>query len=264
MSSPKFLTRLEGTTVTLSPSPELPLHVGPKRWEIVSEIHERANIVSQRDATNGLGPAYVAGKFLCRPASPSSPNKLAFMRIHKQIPIAGTEFEKTPIRATQAVKSYEPKELTALKSLEERGCDVIPRLLGYQCDQQDEDDIIPGGFVTYVMWAKVPGEPLDMQVFWSCSFSQRQEIRLKFREVYKKLEACGYSPLPQMRKIIYDWSTQMMHLSGFSRPIRTTEGTQWSDLTYVNYGLVRPPTSLDQFFPITSVDLQYDDNGWRW
>jgi hypothetical protein len=185
MSLPEFLTRLEGTTVILNPSPELPLHVGPKRWEIVSKVNERANIVSQRDVTDGLGPAYVAGKFLCRPASPSSPNTLAFMRMYKQIPIAGTEFEKAPIRATQAVKSHEPKELTALKSLEEKGCDVIPRLLGYQFDQQDEDDIVPGGFVTYVMWAKVPGESLDMQGFWSYSFSQREKIRLKFREVYE-------------------------------------------------------------------------------
>ncbi|OQE08750.1 hypothetical protein PENVUL_c008G03896 [Penicillium vulpinum] len=194
MSSPKFLTRFEGTTVTLSPpkplnpSPELPLH---------------------QDA--------------------SSPNTLAFMRVYKQVPIAGTEFEKAPIRAAQAVNS----------SLEEKGCEVIPRLLGYRSDQQDQDDIVPGGFITYVIWAKVPGESLNIQEFWSCMFSQREEIRLKFRKVYE-------------------------HLSGFSRTIRSVEDSPWSDRIYVNYGLFRPPTSIDQIFPITSVDLQYDDKGWRW
>lgn len=84
----------------------------------------------------------------------------------------------------QAVNSHEPKELTALKSLEKKGCDVVPRLLGYQTDQQDGDDIVPGGFVTYVIWANVPGESLDIQGFWSCSFSKPEEIRLKFRDVY--------------------------------------------------------------------------------
>lgn len=117
--------------------------------------------MSQQDVTSGLGPAYVTEKFLCHPVGSS--NTLAFMRVYKQVPIAGTEFKKTSIRATQAVKSFEPTELTTLKSLQEKGCDVIPRLLGYQCDQQDEDDIVPGGFITYVIWEKVQGESLNIQ-----------------------------------------------------------------------------------------------------
>ncbi|KAJ5373391.1 hypothetical protein N7517_005397 [Penicillium concentricum] len=152
-------------TVTLIPSPESPLHAGPKTWEIASKVHERVNIVNQQDVSNGLGP-YVAGKFMCHPAGPNSPDILAFMRMYKQLPIAGTQFEKAPIRATQAVKLYEPAELTALKSLEEKGCDVTPPLLAYQFNQQEEDDIVPGGF-------------------WGFSISQREEIRLKFREVYQ-------------------------------------------------------------------------------
>ncbi|KAJ5858182.1 hypothetical protein N7455_009076 [Penicillium solitum] len=244
MSSPEILTRLEGTTIsiTIDPSPDSPLH----------------------DVTNGLGPAYVAGKFLCRPASPGNPNLLSFMRIYKQIPIAGTEFEKGPIRAAQAVKSHEPTELTAYKSLKEKGCDVIPQLLGYQSDQQDEDDTVPGGFITYVMWEKVPGESLDWQMFWISSFSKREEIRVKFCEVYKKLDAYGYHLGTGMRKILYDWPTKTMHLSGLPDTTRTAEDTQWSDSLYVNYGLVRPPTGMYQYFPIPSVDLQYDDKGWRW
>lgn len=145
MSSPEFLTRLEGTTVTTNPSPDSPLHVGPTRWEIVSKVEERAHIVTQRDATNGLGPAYAAGKFLCRPADSDNPNPLSFMRMYKQIPIAGNEFEKAPIRAAQAANADEPTELTAFKFLEQKGCDVIPRLLGYHHDQQDRDDTVPGG-----------------------------------------------------------------------------------------------------------------------
>ncbi|KAJ5193548.1 hypothetical protein N7449_009690 [Penicillium cf. viridicatum] len=204
MSSPEFLTRLEGTTVTLNrvnPSPDSPLHVGPTRWEIVSKVHERAHIVNQRDATNGLGPAYLAGKFLCRPASPGNPNSLSFMRMYKQIPIAVTEFEKAPIRAAQAVKSHEPTELTAFKFLEQKGCDVIPRLLGYQSDQQDRDDTVPGGFIMYVIWEKVPGEFIDWEKFWSSSFSQREEIRLKFYEVYEYvLRAPDYNNGPRANK----------------------------------------------------------------
>ncbi|OQE88597.1 hypothetical protein PENNAL_c0016G06596 [Penicillium nalgiovense] len=214
MSSPESLIRPEWTTATLNQSPESPLNivdVGPSRWAIVSKVQERTNIMSQRDVTNGLGPVYVTEKFLCYPIGSS--NTLAFMRVYKQVPIAGTEFKKASIRATQAVMTYEPTELTTLKSLQEKGCNVISRLLEYQCDQQDEDDTVPGGFITYVIWEKVLGESLDMKNFWGYSFSEREEIRLKFRVVYN---------------------------------------------------LVRPPTAMDQIFPITSVDLKYDDKGWTW
>ncbi|KAJ5555153.1 hypothetical protein N7535_007596 [Penicillium sp. DV-2018c] len=238
-------------------SPESPLNVvdvGPSRWAIVRKLQERTNILSPEDVSNGLGPAYVTEKFLCHPMCSS--NTLAFMRVYKQAPIAGTEFKAASSRATQAVTSYEPTELTTLKSLREKGCDLVPRLLGYQCDQQDEDDTVPGGFITYVIWEKVPGEPLDMEKFWGYSFSQREEIRHKFRKVYEKVEACGYCLCPGIENIIYHRPTQMI-------PFRT-QGTQWSDRIYVSYDLVRPPTSMDQYFPITSGDLQYDDNGWRW
>ncbi|KAJ9489006.1 hypothetical protein VN97_g4273 [Penicillium thymicola] len=80
MSSPELLPRLEGTTVNI-------IAIFPAGY-----------------VTNGLGPSRVTGKFLCRPASPSDPNTLSFMRIYKQIPIAGIEFEKAPIRA----ESYKP------------------------------------------------------------------------------------------------------------------------------------------------------------
>ncbi|KAJ6190535.1 hypothetical protein N7519_000556 [Penicillium mononematosum] len=228
MASPESLTRPEVSTITLNESPESHLNVvdvGPSRWAIVSKVQERTNILSQRDCIS---------KYL----------------------IAGTEFKNASLRATQAVKTYEPTELTTLKSLQEKGCDVIPRLLQYQCDQQDEDDTVPGGFITYVIWERVPGESLDMQTFWGYSFSEREVIRLKFREVYKKIKACGYCLSPGINKVIYHRPTQMI-------PFRT-EDTQWSDRIYCSYGLVRPPTSMDQFFPITSADLKYDDKGWRW
>ncbi|KAJ5821792.1 uncharacterized protein N7525_011076 [Penicillium rubens] len=235
--------------------PESPVDVvdvGPSRWAIVSKLQERTNILSQQDVTDGLGPAYVTEKFLC--SSLDSSNTPAFMRVYKQVPIAGTEIKKASVRAAQAVKSYEPIELVALKSLQEKGCD---------CDEQAEDDTVPGGFIAYVIWEKVPGESLNTQKFWGYSLSEREEIRLKSREAYKAVQACGYGLFPGIKKIIYHRPTQTIYLSGFSGPYRT-EDTQWSDDIYCAYGLVRPPTALDQIFPITSTDLKYDDKGWRW
>lgn len=78
-----------------------------------------------------------------------------------------------------------PPELQALKHFKQQGCNVVPEILGYQFEKQDMEDIIPGGFVTYVIWKKVPGEPLDFTRFWNCTFSERDIIRDKFRQIYE-------------------------------------------------------------------------------
>lgn len=41
-----------------------------------------------------------------------------------------------------------------------------------------------GGFITYVVWDKVPGEPLNAEEFWGLDLESRQAIRDKFREAF--------------------------------------------------------------------------------
>lgn len=77
--------------------------------------------------------------------------------------------------------------------------------------KQSEDGMVPGGYITYVIWDKVPGEPLSSEEFWNLDFESRQGIRAIFREVFPKLKKCGYLPLmTTMSKIIYDKTTGKM------------------------------------------------------
>jgi hypothetical protein len=71
-----------------------------------------------------------------------------------------------------------------LKALKKPECDVVPDLLGYQERKQGEDSIVPGGYITYVVWDKVPGEPLSEEEFWELDLKSRQTIRDKFRETF--------------------------------------------------------------------------------
>ncbi|EKV09419.1 putative transposable element [Penicillium digitatum] len=106
---------------------------------------------------------------LCHPSGAQEP--LGFLRVYKQIPWLGIELQKASVRAAQATGPFEPPELQALKQFKQQGCNVVPELLGFQSKKQDRGDIIPGGFVTYAIWKKVPGEPLDFTRFWNCTFS---------------------------------------------------------------------------------------------
>jgi hypothetical protein len=136
------------------------------------------------DVANGIGISRTAAKFLCRPAGPGNEAKRAFMRIHQQVPIAGTEFKKANIRLSQAVEEPEDRELVALKTFTRSRLEFVPRLLGYQQRKQEDDDMVPGGFVTYIVWEKVPGDSFDPAKFWLSSFDERQAFRDKFRRVF--------------------------------------------------------------------------------
>lgn len=84
----------------------------------------------------------------------------------------------------QAVEEPENGELNAPKSFLIHECEVVPRLLGYQQSKQKEDDMVPGGFVTYIIWEKVPGDSFDLIKFWLRPFNEREAICDKFRQVF--------------------------------------------------------------------------------
>ncbi|KAJ5528584.1 hypothetical protein N7527_001977 [Penicillium freii] len=195
MTSPlEYLTDLEGTEITLDAVTEAPLHIPAQTWVIVEKLKEDPCRLTREDVSDGIGVSYTSAKFLCRPAGPGNETKLAFMRIYQQVPIAGTEF-KPRLRASQAVEEPENGELVALKSFLIHECEVVPRLLGYQQSKQKEDDMVPGGFVTYIVWEKVPGDSFDHLKFWLRPFNEREAIRDKFRLVFTRLLKFGFMPL---------------------------------------------------------------------
>lgn len=155
----------------------------PRTWVITKKLDETAIVITQEDINFGRGPAYTAGKFLCYRADDPS-KKPAFMRIYAQLPMYGTEFSKPGTRAEQAVPTKSITELVALKRLKKMGCDVVPDLLGFQEETQGPHGFVPGGYITHVVWEKVPGEPLDYEEFWKMNDCMRDSIQRKFREAY--------------------------------------------------------------------------------
>ncbi|KAJ5210975.1 hypothetical protein N7491_010790 [Penicillium cf. griseofulvum] len=149
-SSMEYLTDLEGT----------------QKWIRLEKLGEESSRLTKEDTAAELGPSDTSGKFLCRPAT-------------------GTETKKAAIRARQAVDTPpDHPELIAFRTFIKLDCDVVPRLLGYQQRQQDHDEGVPGGYITYILWEKVAGESLNLTEFWRLPFADRKAIRDKFRQVY--------------------------------------------------------------------------------
>jgi hypothetical protein len=180
--SAEFLCGLEGTDVTLDPPSEPPLNLSRQTWVIDRKLSERSSWMTQQEVTEGLGLPFAAAKFLCH--CKENPSKKAFMRIYLQIPVIGSLYQSPQIRRKEAAEPQAHVELTTLKALKELKCDVVPDLLAYGEGKQGEDCIVPGGYITYVVWDKVPGEPLNAEEFWKLDLESRQAIRDKFREAY--------------------------------------------------------------------------------
>ena len=44
---------------------------------------------------------------------------------------------------------------------------------------------MPGGYITYLVWDKVPGQSLSRELFWSFNKPKRDLIRRKFRATHE-------------------------------------------------------------------------------
>ncbi|CAG8892911.1 unnamed protein product [Penicillium egyptiacum] len=180
------------------------------------------------------------GKFLCHRvgALPES----AFMRIYCQVPIEETEFLSPEARAKQAVPPYQHEEAMALKRFKEGGCTVVPELLGYSETVQSKDGLVPGGYIIYLVWDKVPGVSLSGGLFWSFESPKRELIRRKFRAAYEILRSFGYlSMIKTPAKLIWDKESAQLHISGFSTAINVDPDKEWNDDVYAMYQLVKLP-----------------------
>lgn len=131
----------------------------------------------------GAGPPMTVGKFLCH--LEEDPAQIAFMRIYYQIPVTGTEYANLATRAQQGSPGKVCGEYEAFKVLMRQGCSVVPRFLGYDERKQGQNDLVPNGFIKYVVWEKVPGESLTEEFFWSLDRPTRDDIRAKFRAAYE-------------------------------------------------------------------------------
>lgn len=82
------------------------------------------------------------------------------------------------------------QEIDILKRLTSAGCSSTPSLLAVKIDAQEEsvlDCWMPGGYIAYILMTKLPGEPLDLNVFWNENVytkADRDEVRKAFKESY--------------------------------------------------------------------------------
>ncbi|KAJ5543343.1 hypothetical protein N7461_009346 [Penicillium sp. DV-2018c] len=229
----------KGTQIALPGSAAIRLDAST--WVIDEKLYEnRVDGVHKPSSHPDAQPSGWEAKYLCHDRN--FPHNQAFMRVYCQGPDEGTEFLLPEVRAQQANPHFEKREAKARKDFRQGGCKSVPPLLGYGQSVQGEHGPVPGGYITCLVWEKVPGQVLTPGLFWSFERPERELVRRKFRAAYEEMSSCGWSPVgPNITKIIWDRESAVLWISGF-RGSHPTDG-KWEDFILARYGLANPPAS---------------------
>ena len=150
----------------------------PSTWIVLKRVNEHEH----RKDPDHSAVSFASVKYQCKNHGDAS--KIAFVRIYKQLPHLGTEFDDYATRARQA-RVWTPPELVAYKTLTDKQSKVTPRLLGYREEEQESSALVPAGFLVSFAWEQVPGvqlgDSLGAKVFWDMSSDQRHIIREAFK-----------------------------------------------------------------------------------
>ncbi|CAI7672819.1 unnamed protein product [Penicillium palitans] len=134
--------------------------------------------------------------------------------------------DDTNTRSHQAT-SWIPQELASLLDLTEKGSNITPKLLAYKTSTQDRSGLVPGGFITWLVWEIVPGLRLGdgdgAGPFWGLEDHEREEVRRSFLNALVKLKEYGWYPsVDRARSLVWHQDTQTIYFIG--RFSKTMEG----------------------------------------
>ncbi|CAG8932181.1 unnamed protein product [Penicillium salamii] len=229
----------KGTKIALPGSTALQLDAST--WVIDEKLNENKVDGMREPGFDPEDPPSVwEAKYLCH--NLESPHDQAFMRVYCQGPDEETVFLLPEIRAQQADPQYEMPEATARKAFKQAGCESVPPLLGYGQSVQGGYGPVPGGYITYLVWEKVPGLVLSRDLFWSFTRSERDIIRHKFHLAYVEMVSCGWCPGGTGPwKIIWDRETANLWINGFGSSLPADDEDKLSDDQVLSsFGLIKP------------------------
>lgn len=180
-------------------------------------IHEKVSQHNHQRTEDNLDyrPSSAEAKFLVEDESNTS-GPLAYMRVYMQVPHPLTEFEPREIRRRQA-DLCPHSEVDALQFFHKQNATMVPALLGFKEELQDNDGIVPGGFIVYMVFQRVPGVRLaDDHVGFNPGFplpkffqifnrAERDKVREEFEKGYVRLARLNYKPFsPWATHLVWD------------------------------------------------------------
>jgi len=244
---------------------------GSTTWTLVRKLKEDYKQLNEEDYRQlGEGTAEAASfahaLFLCQDTG--NTNEQALMRIHVQIPYAGSEFELPDQRALQAseeVNWFNESELHALELSTAHRCKYLPTLLGFRKGNQAPTGLLPGGYISYLLMTNMPGIRLGTHVendsiFWSLPRTERDDIRAAFKVAHRDVLTIGILPeFCGLKNLLWEKESKKIYIVGFQGS-GVEQNMSWRNNVWAAWGLATPPEASRWY------EAQYDDTDvseWR-
>ena len=187
----------------------------PSTWTLTEKLGDKCDRYDEHDYEHEGSPSTGFGTFLCE--NVKDPNEKAIMKITMQYRSLSDFLFSVQVRSTDNWLScripYQKSELAPLAERERpidtiplrsqaevdapyklKDCKYAPTLLACKHDTQDADGPVQGGYITYLLMTKVPGDKLGTyfrfqyktdDLFWNLEYDQRERIRQAFKIAWK-------------------------------------------------------------------------------
>ncbi|PYI06712.1 hypothetical protein BO78DRAFT_444911 [Aspergillus sclerotiicarbonarius CBS 121057] len=133
----------------------------PSVWKLTEKVAEKSEI-RDRESIRELGcVSYAHAEFKC--CNTSNPYHKALIIIYLQVPAQESMFLPPSMRRREATgrnaRNFD-QLVEAYRRLTLHDYDFVPQFLGSSHGRQDDDGLVPGGFLSYVVFTSVPGDIL--------------------------------------------------------------------------------------------------------
>ncbi|KIX01332.1 uncharacterized protein Z518_09057 [Rhinocladiella mackenziei CBS 650.93] len=193
-------------------------------------------------------PAEARIIFTCRRTSSDSgedkgQDEEFVMKIKVQVPGTDTKPSKTPVSGPSTTTSSELKALETFRAAAWLR-PYAPSLVSYRQSTQDATGPLPGGYLSFTVMTKMPGESLYDLNFWGMKDEEREEIVREFMVALRAIHALHIEPVDcALRNVLWERETKRCTIIDFELWRSTEESISEQDETkeLQRWGLKRLP-----------------------
>ncbi|KAF2096868.1 hypothetical protein NA57DRAFT_78457 [Rhizodiscina lignyota] len=133
-------------------------------------------------------------------------------------------------------------ELKALETFRGANSAYAPQLLGFKRAVQSDSCPLPGGYLTYTLMNKIPGDTLFNLHFWGLPEDERRDIVQKFLKILRTIYELGIQPEDRgLRNIMWDRETKTCNIIDFEMWKETKQTITDETKELQRWGLARSP-----------------------
>ncbi|KIW91979.1 uncharacterized protein Z519_06961 [Cladophialophora bantiana CBS 173.52] len=167
------------------------------------------------------------------------------MKIKIQIPGGERRPSNSPEVGPSTTTAH---ELKALEKLRHTHSAFTPVLVNFKKAVQPAQGPLPGGYLTFLVMTKMPGDSLFNMYYWGMPTEERDEITQKFLVALKWIHAQGIEPVDcGLRNILWERETKKCSIIDFEL-WRETDAPLGDDTKELQrWGLARQPAAKNHW-----------------